>query len=711
MKRIIRIVPVIFLLIVLIQGCVLKVVKLNLQTDFLQIIVGESTIIDFTVDPADSKVSFLTNNDSIATVSSGGLVTAVGQGATSITVEATRDGFKKAQGTVNITVLPKPLYVITFNVYDIHGAVQGASIVFNSEAKITDVDGKAVFSDVSPGNMAYTVSKIGYHDITGDINVDGSKQVDIALSKKSYLLTTNTIGQGTIVKNPDKTTFLHGEAVQLAAVPDEGWSFAGWSGDYAGLENPLIITMDGTKTFTANFDINRYDIEVSADPQIGGSVFGAGTYNHGDQVNLTAVSNTAYEFVNWTEDHVEVSKNPNYSFTATRNRTLVANFVEKTYTLTIATSGSGSVDRNPDKELYTHGEIVNLTAIPSTGWNFVSWSGAIVGNANPVNITMNADRSVTASFSIKKLTVTASSNPAAGGSVIGAGVFDYGELVTLVATPNEGYEFVNWTENGSQVSPDPEYSFILTTDRSLVANFALKTYELRVNVLGNGSVQKSPDLDKYLHGEIVELTAEPAQGWSFDSWSGDLEGSQNPASITMNDNKEATATFRANQYTVSVISSPEEGGLVDGAGSFAFGEEIVVTAQANDCYMFIGWYEGGLLVSEEDDYYFIVDRDIELEARFVNAVESKEFRFILENLFLGRKYEVTMNLDLRITKVRFIYPDIDPNIQTPIPDEVLPDVNGDVYISSFWTNTEADSILILCYAGDKLVSQCVESLY
>lgn len=116
-------------------------------------------------------------------------------------------------------------------------------------------------------------------------------------------------------------------------------------------------------------------------------------------------------------------------------------------------------------------------------------------------------------------------------------------------------------------------------------------------------------------------------------------------------------------------------------------------------------------MSEENEYCFIVERDIELEARFVNAVESKEFSLILENLFLGRKYEVIMNLDLRITKVRFIYPDIDPNIQTPIPAEVIPDENGDVNICSFWTNKQAESILILCYAGDKFVLQCEESLF
>ena len=54
-----------------------------------------------------------------------------------------------------------------------------------------------------------------------------------------------------------------------------------------------------------------------------------------------------------------------------------------------------------------------------------------------------------------------------------SGTFNYGESCTLVATPNADYHFVNWTENGNMVSTDASYSFTVTEDADLVANFAI----------------------------------------------------------------------------------------------------------------------------------------------------------------------------------------------------------------------------------------------
>ena len=62
-------------------------------------------------------------------------------------------------------------------------------------------------------------------------------------------------------------------------------------------------------------------------------------------------------------------------------------------------------------------------------------------------------------------------NPENAGTVTGAGSFEKDETVTLVATANEGYKFVNWTENDEVVSEKSEYSFTITSDRELVANF------------------------------------------------------------------------------------------------------------------------------------------------------------------------------------------------------------------------------------------------
>ena len=67
--------------------------------------------------------------------------------------------------------------------------------------------------------------------------------------------------------------------------------------------------------------------------------------------------------------------------------------------------------------------------------------------------------------------VTASVNDENFGAVTGADTYSHGEEVTLTATANEGYKFVNWTENDTVVSTEAEYSFVITGDKSFVANF------------------------------------------------------------------------------------------------------------------------------------------------------------------------------------------------------------------------------------------------
>jgi hypothetical protein len=67
--------------------------------------------------------------------------------------------------------------------------------------------------------------------------------------------------------------------------------------------------------------------------------------------------------------------------------------------------------------------------------------------------------------------ISTSVSPSAAGSVTGAGDYATGSPVTVIATPNNGASFINWTESGSVVSSSPSYSFTATADRTLVANF------------------------------------------------------------------------------------------------------------------------------------------------------------------------------------------------------------------------------------------------
>ena len=122
---------------------------------------------------------------------------------------------------------------------------------------------------------------------------------------------------------------------------------------------------------------------------------------------------------------------------------------------------------------YNDGEEATLVATPNEGYKFVNWTenDTIVSEEAEYTFTVTGNRNFVANFELLKYEVAASVNEENFGTVTGAGIYGYGEEATLVATPNEGYKFVNWTENDTVVSEEAEYTFVVTDNRNFVANF------------------------------------------------------------------------------------------------------------------------------------------------------------------------------------------------------------------------------------------------
>ena len=95
----------------------------------------------------------------------------------------------------------------------------------------------------------------------------------------------------------------------------------------------------------------------------------------------------------------------------------------------------------------------------------------------------------------EKYTITLSTEPEEGGSVSGAGIYEEGKTSKVEALANEGYEFVNWTENGSEISTDSSFTFTATRDWNLLANFK------EVNKFVPPA---TPNLSWPVHGEYVD---------------------------------------------------------------------------------------------------------------------------------------------------------------------------------------------------------------
>ncbi|MDY6990951.1 MAG: choice-of-anchor U domain-containing protein, partial [Thermodesulfobacteriota bacterium] len=124
-----------------------------------------------------------------------------------------------------------------------------------------------------------------------------------------------------------------------------------------------------------------------------------GSYEKGTVVELLATGSAGWDFSYWTDGVEQSGKNP-LPLTMNKDRSVTAVFVEApgdTCTLSVATEGNGSV--TPSGGSYEKGTVVELLATGSAGWDFSYWTdGVEQSGKNPLPLTMNKDRSVTAVF-------------------------------------------------------------------------------------------------------------------------------------------------------------------------------------------------------------------------------------------------------------------------------------------------------------------------
>jgi hypothetical protein len=162
-----------------------------------------------------------------------------------------------------------------------------------------------------------------------------------------------------------------------------------------------------------------------------------------------------------------------------------------------------------------------------------------------------------------------------------------GESTVTLALENA---YTALTDGDANDVPQASVSGSLTID----ATPSQQYYALTVNVVGSGSVTKNPSSATYLSGTSVALTATPVVGWVFDHWSGDLSGSQNPASVTMSANKTVTATFvvsTGQQYYALTVNVVGSGSVTKNPSSATYlsGTSVALTANPAVGWMFHHW--------------------------------------------------------------------------------------------------------------------------
>jgi hypothetical protein len=304
-----------------------------------------------------------------------------------------------------------------------------------------------------------------------------------------------------------------GSTATVVATPNSCYSFVSWTEGNTVVSNSASysFTVTSDRKLVANFTKIQYTISTSSSPSAGGSVSGAGPYDCGSTVQLVATANSCYAFVNWTEGSSVVSTSATYSFTASSDRTLVANFRKIQYTISTSSSPSagGSVSGAGN---YDCGANVQLVATPNSCYTFTGWSenGVVISGSQTLTFTASANRTLVANFGIKHYQIVATASPAAGGIFKGDGSYDCGATVTMVAKANNNYRFTKWTENNVTVTTSTSFSFTAGSNRTFVANFeAASTAKPTVNVT------VSPASIKEGQSAVFTISVTPANHSTF----------------------------------------------------------------------------------------------------------------------------------------------------------------------------------------------------
>jgi len=249
-------------------------------------------------------------------------------------------------------------------------------------------------------------------------------------------------------------------------------------------------------------------------------------------------------------------------------------------------------------------------------------------------------------------TYTLTVNVVGSGSVNlnNTGPYYYGDVVELTAVADLGWSFKNWSVDLSG-SANPE-TITMDGDKVVNATFIQLEYTLAINVFGNGSVTKDPDQLNYTYGTEVNLTAVADLGWVFSEWTGDLSGSKNPTTITMDGNKTVNATFTLNEPPAIDSYYPIGDPTITEEESQLFN---VTYSDADGNPLTVQWYLNGTPTSTLDNYTFVGDYD---SAGVYNVT------VVVSDGLAQDSYEWTLTvLDVnRDPTIDDYYPDSDPII-------------------------------------------------
>lgn len=322
---------------------------------------------------------------------------------------------------------------------------------------------------------------------------------------------------------------------------------------------------------------------------------------------------------------------------------------------TVNDSNAGTATVNGKSSINVNeGTSITLVATANNGYRFVCWrlNGEEVGTSSTLTLKATADAEYVAHFEerdepVTPVNVTIKAESTTGGTAVVNGATEVtvtqGTTISLIATPDEGYMFVEWRCGTDVVSTSAFFSTTAQSDKVYTAIFEEKKGTVTIEVKGSGGYAYiGSGTDRKMEVEkgstvFIRATDLEGSGKKFAYWStGNTVASGRGVICTNKNPYEFVATediaFYVNFVTedtdlnVTIEAKATEGGTAtiygEGKQTIALGSEVIFEAKANDGYRFTNWTKGTEVVSEEPIYTTIAREAAVLTANFEKNIST-----------------------------------------------------------------------------------------
>jgi len=427
-------------------------------------------------------------------------------------------------------------------------------------------------------------------------NVAENHTISATFSIATYTISASAGTGGTI--SPSGTVSVnHGTSRTFAITPDTGFGITNVVVDGASVGAVSSYTFNsvtGNHTIIANFATNTYTINASVGT--GGIISPSGSVavSGGASQTFTITPNNGYRIADVLVDGSSVGTVTSYTFTnVTSSHTISASFAADAYTIVASAGNGGSITPNGAVAV-NHGSNQSFTISASTGYQVldVSVDGVSQGSISSYTFSnVTANHTISATFSVKTYTITASAG--AGGSISPSGStsINHGASQAYSIAPNTGYSIASVTVDGVSKGAISSYTFSsVTANHTISATFTINTFTISASAGAGGAISPSGSVAAP-YGGSQTFTITPAAGYTISSVlvDGIPQGSVGNYSFSnVTANHTIHATF--SQITFTINSSAGIGGTISPAGS------VIVAEGANQTFAFTP--DSGYMVSD-----------------------------------------------------------------------------------------------------------------